>query len=288
VRLVVTADDFGIGLETSRGILDLAARGAVTSTVLLVNSPFAAASVALWNKLGRPVELGWHPALTLDAPLSPPEHVPTLVDASGRFLNLGGLLKRLLRGRVRREELLLELNAQYDHFLELVGSPPPCVNFHHHLHVFPAIGAALRELFAQRNIQPFLRRVVEPRQTLSSITGARMKRLILTRFGARAAAAQQAAGLPGNDQLLGITDPAFVHDPEFFVRWLRRIRGEFVELTCHPGYYDESILGRDATRSDGQLERRAKELELLREPALLAELRRLGAGPTAGRTRLAA
>src|SRR5437588_127944 len=39
--LVVVADDFGIGPATSRGILDLAAKGLVTGTVLLVNSPYA-------------------------------------------------------------------------------------------------------------------------------------------------------------------------------------------------------------------------------------------------------
>ena len=53
-RLVVTADDFGIGPDTSRGILDLAARGAVTSTVLLVTSPFAADGVRQWRQAAGP------------------------------------------------------------------------------------------------------------------------------------------------------------------------------------------------------------------------------------------
>src|SRR5947208_10841292 len=86
--LLVTADDFGIGPETSRGILELAARGVVTSTVLLVNSPHALDAVAAWRKAGCPLELGWHPCLTIDAPILPPDQVPTLVGPDGRFPRL--------------------------------------------------------------------------------------------------------------------------------------------------------------------------------------------------------
>ena len=98
--LLVTADDFGIGPDTSRGILELGKLGVVTSTVLLVNSPFAAECVAAWRAAGCPLELGWHPCLTIDAPVLPPEQVPTLVNADGRFPRLGQLLKRVVRGRV--------------------------------------------------------------------------------------------------------------------------------------------------------------------------------------------
>ena len=107
-RLLVTADDFGIGPETSRGILELALRGTVTSTVLLVNSPFAEDGVAAWRKAGCPLELGWHPCLTLDSPVLPAERVPSLVGPDGRFSTLGQLLKRLLRGRrIHRHRLVI-------------------------------------------------------------------------------------------------------------------------------------------------------------------------------------
>ena len=70
--MLVTADDFGIGPETSRGILDLAVKGVLTSTVLLVNSPYAAECVGMWRRAGGPIELGWHPCLTLDSPILSP------------------------------------------------------------------------------------------------------------------------------------------------------------------------------------------------------------------------
>lgn len=264
--LLVTADDFGIGVETSRGILDLAARGVVTSTVLLVNSPHAEASVRIWKSLGCPVELGWHPCLTLDAPVLPPGRVPTLVDADGRFRPLGAFLKSLLRGRVSAAEVEAELQAQYDRFREMVGHAPMNVNAHHHVHVFRPVGDAIARILGQQSRAPFVRRVIESPHTLAFVPGARLKRAVLSRFGARTVRRHT---WPGNDRLIGITNPPCVHRPTFFTRWLARATGNAVELTCHPGYLDASIDGRDGTLADGQLHRRAAELERLRDPSFL-------------------
>jgi predicted glycoside hydrolase/deacetylase ChbG (UPF0249 family) len=266
---VVTADDFGIGPETSRGILDLGGRGVVTSTVLLVNSPFAAESVALWRKAGCPLELGWHPCLTIDAPVLPADKVPSLVGPDGRFPRLGTLLKRLVFGRVNEAEVEAEFRAQYDRFLDLTGFPPANVNAHHHVHVFKPVGRALNRVLAGQEAKPFVRRVVEPVRTLRRVRGAKVKRAILSAFGWRAARRQAAAGLPGNETLAGITDPPFVYAPDFFARWLAAARGTFVELSCHPGHLDLTLDGRDGTAADGHTHRRPRELELLRRPAFL-------------------
>src|SRR5262245_16556640 len=104
--LVVVADDFVIGPETSRGIVELALEGRVTATVLLVNSPHAESAVSAWDRAGRPVELGWHPCLTLDRPILPPEQVPSLVDADGRFWSLTRFLARIATGRVRSADVV--------------------------------------------------------------------------------------------------------------------------------------------------------------------------------------
>ncbi len=265
--LLVTADDFGIGPDTSRGVLDLAARGAVTSTVLLANSPFAAEAVGMWRRAGGRLELGWHPCLTLDRPTLPPDRVPSLVDGAGRFLRLGRFLRRLARGRIDLADVRAEFAAQLERFVALVGHPPANVNAHHHLHVFRPVGDALRAVLAEVAPRPFLRRVVEPWRALARVRGARVKRLALSWFGAAAARRQAAAGFPGADAVVGITDPPYVWDRKFFRRWLARVPGRFVELTCHPGLLDPTLDGRDGSFADGQIHRRQRELELLRDPA---------------------
>ena len=275
-KLLVTADDFGIGPNTSRGILELAHRGAITSTVLLVNSPYAAEGVAEWRKQGRPLELGWHPCLTLDAPILAPAVVPSLVGADGKFLPLGGFLKRMIRGRISSVEIEAEFRAQLEVYLDLVGEPPPNVNAHHHVHIFGPVGRALRKVLGELEPKPFIRRVVEPMRTLTRIRGARIKRLALTRFGRKAAKRQAAEGFPGAEWLMGITDPPFVHRDAFFAEWLAAAPGRVVELTCHPGMLDATLEGRDGSLTDGQLHRRQREYELLGRPEFLDAVRAAG------------
>lgn len=274
--LLVTADDFGIGPETSRGILELAARGAVTSAVLLVNSPFAADAVARWRTARRRLELGWHPCLTLDAPILPPEQVPSLVDSQGRFRPLGRFLARLAWGRINAAEVEAEFRAQYRRFVDLVGHPPANVNAHHHVHVFRPIGAALARVLADQGSRPFVRRVVESGRTLRHVPGARLKRRLLSYFGRRAVRCLPLAELPGNESLIGLTDPPWVRDPQFFARWLRHAPGRLVELTCHPGHADATLLDRDGTFNDGRLHRRPAEWKLLADPAFPAAVRDAG------------
>ena len=265
-RLIVTADDFGVGPATSRGILDLSAAGVVTSTVLLVNSPFAEDGVKQWEQSGKRLELGWHPCLTMDAPVLPAEQVPTLVNEQGQFHPLGAFLKRLLRGRVNAAEVERELAAQLKRFIELTGHPPTNVNGHHHIHIFRPVCDALLKLFAGQSPKPFLRRVAEPLRTLLRVPGVRAKRLVLSLLGMRAAHRQRRAGFPGNDTLLGITDPPFVNDPDFFVRWLREARGDVCELMVHPGHADDTLGDRDGPASANQAGRRVREMELLSAP----------------------
>src|ERR1035438_4244460 len=79
--LVITADDFGIGVATSRGIVGAHLRGTVTATSLMtVTGDHAAASVALLAESPR-LEVGLHLVLTGAG------HGPL---AAGRAAGLGG------------------------------------------------------------------------------------------------------------------------------------------------------------------------------------------------------
>lgn len=281
--LIVTADDFGIGPATSRGILDLAGDGLVTCTVLLVNSPFAPDAVAAWRAAGQPLELGWHPCLTLDRPILPGAEVPSLVGPDGSFWPLGAFLRRLLRGAVRAKEIQTELTAQCQRFVELVGQWPTSVNSHHHVQIFPVVGRILLYVLGRCNPLPYVRRVREPWSMLAAIPGARTKRMVLSLLGRRDAALQAQLGFPGNDWLAGVTDPPCVKDAALLTHWLTRVPGDVVELTCHPGHHDETLRGRDATGADGQMQRRVDEFHLLSQPSFPQACHRAGFTPLAPR-----
>jgi predicted glycoside hydrolase/deacetylase ChbG (UPF0249 family) len=274
--LIIIADDFGIGPETSRGILELAAQGVVTGTVLLVNSPYAADSVRSWRQSGVPLEVGWHPCLTLDRPIAPVGQVSSLVGPDGCFWPLGAFITRLLLKRIRANEIEIELQAQLRRFIDLVGFVPTLVNSHQHTALFGPVGKILRRVLKPCRPQPYLRKVREPLSMLVRIPGARIKRTALTVLGHLAAWGQSRQGFPGNRWLAGITDPPWVTDPRFFTRWLTRVPGKVVELACHPGYMDRTLIGRDCTPHDGLLQRRVDELKLLGTSTFVEACRKAG------------
>lgn len=274
--LVVVADDFGIGPATSTGILDLARKGVLSATVLLVNSPFAEASVASWQMAGAPVVMGWHPNLTLDRPILPPDLVPSLVRRDGAFWPLGAFLKKLFLGRINLNEVVREWQAQYRRFLDLVGQAPAFVNSHQHVSVFPAIGSALLHVLEAQRPRPYVRRVREPWSMLWATPGARKKRAFLNVLGRRMSQRQRAAGFPGNDWLAGVTDPPWLRKSHFIENWLRAIPGDVVELACHPGFPDETLVGRDCRANDGLMQRRVDEMLLLSRPGFLATVAEMG------------
>jgi hypothetical protein len=258
-----------MGPSTSNGILDAADCGSVTASVLLVNSPYASNDVRKWRQRGCPMELGWHPNLTLDLPILPASRVPTLVGSDGQFLPLKRFVRRWLRGGLNAAEIASELAAQLERFTELVGHLPTVVNTHQHVGVFAPVGDILLSVLEQRRCFPYVRRVREPWSLLWRVPGARIKRTVLNVQGRRAARSQEARHFAGNDWLAGVTDPKWIKQPNFFERWLRAIPGEVVELMCHPGYLDATLLGRDCEVGDGLLERRVDELHLIRQPAFL-------------------
>jgi chitin disaccharide deacetylase len=275
--LCVIADDYGIGPETSRGILELSARGKVTGSVLLVNSPHAVEAVRTWKRSGASLELGWHPCLTLDAPVAPPADVPSLIGPEGNFWPLSTFLARLALGLVRPADIERELRAQHRRFVDLVGQPPTLVNAHHHVAVFPPVGAALRRVLADQSAPPYLRRVREPWSLLARIREVPIKRALLGALGRGQSRHQEKAGLPGADWLVGITGSAGGAGPSFFDRWLKRVPGLAVELACHPGHHDPSLVGRDAVSADDPLvRRRPAELQLLLQDSFDEACRRAG------------
>jgi predicted glycoside hydrolase/deacetylase ChbG (UPF0249 family) len=264
--LIVMADDYGIGTATSQGILDLAARGVVTGSVLLVNSPFAEKAVEAWRQSGKPLELGWHPCLTLDGPLTAPGRIPSLVREDGSFHPLKQFLSRLFLGLLRPAEIEIELRAQYLRFRELVGEWPAFMNGQHHVHIFKPVADVLARLLGEQKPLPYVRRVREPWQVLLQVPGARLKRLFLSTIGRSATRVFNRAGFAGNGSLAGVTNPACVTDPQYLSRWLARVPGRVVELACHPGYRDTSLIGRDCTEHDGCLQRRVDEMQLFSLP----------------------
>jgi predicted glycoside hydrolase/deacetylase ChbG (UPF0249 family) len=205
------------------------------------------------------------------------------VGRDGNFHPLGRFLSRLFTGRIDPAEVEAEFAAQEQRFCELVGHQADFVNGHQHVHAFAPIDDILADLLGRRQPLAYVRRVREPWSMLARMPGARGKRAFLSWMGQRAARLLDRLGFPGNDSLAGITNPECVAKPDYLTRWLSCIPGRTVELACHPGYLDLSLVGRDCERDDGLLERRVDELRRLQEPGFAAACRAAGLYPISPR-----
>lgn len=262
-QLVVIADDLGIGPETDRGMLELARRGVLGGVALLVNGPTAESSARSMLKAGIPCDLGWHPCLTLDKPVLSPSQVPSLVGPKGLFHPLGIFLSRWLAGWISIPEVCREWRAQLDKFRDLVGANPVFVNSHQHVGIFPGISEIFLEILGSLGYRPWVRRVVESSETRRNIRSAATKRWFLCRYGERQSRFLDRNGYPGAQHLIGLANPGDLKSSRFFERWLESCDGSLIELMCHPGHRDDSLIGRDITRAGSALMRRVWEYQAL-------------------------
>lgn len=132
-QLIVNADDFGLTPGVNRGIITAFQKGIVTSTTLMVNMPGFEDAVKLAKDEPK-LAVGIHLNLTYGAPLSPVAEIPSLIDASGRFLKDPPYLQK----EADLPQIQAEFAAQIERFLS-TGLKPSHLDTHHHLHREPRI-----------------------------------------------------------------------------------------------------------------------------------------------------
>jgi hopanoid biosynthesis associated protein HpnK len=267
-QLVVNADDFGISRGVNRGIVEAHRDGLVTSASLMPNLP--SAEDALTRATTCPdLGLGLHLTLTAGLPLSPPERVPTLVDADGRFYVLGSLLGRLSLGQVRADELTRELAAQVEWALKR-GVRPSHLDSHHHVHVHPRVARIVIDLARQHSIR-WVRCPVEggPSPALLGLTPKDAARTVaISTFGLMTRVLVRMAGLHTTRQFRGI-GLGMGFGRTGLLDTLNRLPPGLTELMTHPGIPDEE-LARLTVFAEG----RDRELAALTAPAVREMVRR--------------
>ncbi len=242
-RLIITADDFGLGRGVTEGIVQAIECGLVGQASVMACHPGAAAHVRPWaDKLaGR---LGVHLQLTGGRPCLDPSEVPSLVDAEGLFPRSWREIERPDPDQVRRE-----WRAQIER-VRSWGIEPSHLDSHHHVHQRPDVFLVYSEL---------AREMGAPVRT----AGRLMTRLLRTQGIACADYCEigWGSGPPTEERLLELVERAF-----------ESLDGRgAVELVCHPGRVDEEL-----TSHSTYVGQRAEELEVLCSPRLARKLAEAG------------
>lgn len=148
MRLVITADDYGVNAARTSGIAEHTAF--ISRTSLLVNGEDSRRAARLAEVHG--LSTGLHFNITEGRPTSSTES--PLVQG-GRFRGKVGAL-RLLTGQQSTEAVRLtlkeavkqELLAQLSEFYTLTGRRQVWLDGHHHIHVLPIVVDAVAEVFS--------------------------------------------------------------------------------------------------------------------------------------------
>ena len=265
LHLIVTADDFGIGLATSRGIVAAHLNGPVTATSLMtVTGDHAKRSVPLLADCPD-LDVGLHLTLTRcgERPIVARES-SGLVDRQGEFLPLLKLWGRGLLGKLDPRGVADEIAAQAEQFYRLLnGRLPAYVDGHHHAHQVPVVREALLDVAEHGLLPRVTRTTVEPPGVRLWVNPKRAKRAVANRLGRGAVRAFADRWVWANDHFVGMIAKRDLRRPNPWAAFLRHLPAEgTVELCVHPGEPDESLTGRD-----GYVRQRPVELAALTDSA---------------------
>jgi chitin disaccharide deacetylase len=209
-RLIVNADDFGLTVGVSQGILHAHRDGLVTSTTVLASLPPQEELDA--GAAGSGLGLGLHFNLTWGRPVSPAGTVASLVDGEGRF----GRDLSVLQARARPDEVRRECEAQIEAFARRFGRAPTHLDSHHHVHRLPrvmdaVVDVALAARLPLRSQDPGFR------------DGLRRHGIVTT------------------DTFVGDAQAEPYWTSERLLDRLATLPLGVTELMCHPGVFDEAL-----------------------------------------------
>ena len=268
-RLIVTADDFGRDVAINEAVEAAHRDGILTAASLMVAAPAAADAVERARRLPS-LKVGLHLVLIDGQAVLPPEEIPGLVGADGRFGDSQARLGlRYFFAPGIRAQLAAEIRAQFAAF-RATGLALDHVNAHQHLHLHPTVARLVVAIGREFGLRA-ARLPAEPATVLRRAVPEERHR---APFYAPAVAALRRrlrrAGLAANDHIFGIAWSGGMVE-ERLLALLPHLPPGVSELYCHPATRTTPAL---AAAMPGY--RHAAELAALQSPAVRRSVSDLG------------
>ena len=234
-RILVRADDVGYCRGVNYGIADSVWNGIIGSVGVMPNMPETQHGVDLLK--GSGVCFGMHTNVCLGKPCADPAKIPSLLDENGDLKSSRSYRDAWKKGEeiVSLDEMVIEIEAQYQRYLELTGEKPHYFEAHAVLNQNLARGL---EIVAEKYDLPYLPACFEP-------TGVQFKNTVLiTRM----------------ESMKPDYDPAESLKKAVLAAYKDNECPMFV---CHPGYIDDYLMNHSSLVTP-----RPKEVAMLTDPAI--------------------
>jgi chitin disaccharide deacetylase len=243
--LILNADDFGMTRGVNEGIIRAHRDGILTSATLMATGP--AFDDAVERARATPtLGVGCHLVLTGGVAIAPWEKIPSLVDGEGRLpKSLGDFVVRLSSGRIRTQEIEIELRAQIQK-IRRAGIEPTHCDTHKHTHAHPAVMKVLAQVVQDLKIPRVRKPVEDLRDSWASSLGlpGLPKRMVsaaaVQSVAFRFRAISRTYGLRSPDRFLGLAATGEL-GPARLGRLLERVRQGSTEIMLHPGVCDAHL-----------------------------------------------
>ena len=123
-RFVIRADDLGYSEAVNYGIAKTVKEGLIRSVGVMPNMPWVQHGIDLLK--GENVCLGQHTNICLGKPCADPALIPSLLDENGELKSSRSYREAWKKGEsfTVLEEMVLEIEAQYQRFVSIVGRDP--------------------------------------------------------------------------------------------------------------------------------------------------------------------
>jgi len=121
IHVLMRADDLGYSEGVNYGIAKSVKDGIIKSVGVMPNMPSVEHGLALLKDTD--VCLGQHTNICMGKPLTDPKLIPSIVDENGN-LKASKIYRSAKEDFVVLEEVILEIEAQYERFVSLTGEKP--------------------------------------------------------------------------------------------------------------------------------------------------------------------
>ena len=136
-KIIITADDYGMTDSVNNAIEACLEVGHTHATCVMTNMPAFLNACSLRSRFPH-ASIGIHWTITQGSPASPATMIPSLVNKNGKFYPKREFQHRWLSKRINKEEVSVELTAQFNLFKEVVGTPD-FWNTHQDVHLLPGL-----------------------------------------------------------------------------------------------------------------------------------------------------
>lgn len=212
-KIIVRADDLGYSEAVNLGILKTVRAGIINNIGIMVNMPTSKAAVQSLLKIThKPLDLGLHVVICTGQPIVNANQVPSLTTDTGEF-KPSKVYRNSVEDFVDLDQAIVEIEAQYARFVELVGRKPDY--FEGHAVVSDNFVKALK-IVAQRHQLRFLEYHFDDSPTLLN-----HQKLYL----------EMKSMQPNYNPWKTLQTTALTHHDD-----------GYEVMVCHPGYLDDFIL----------------------------------------------